>query len=779
MKKAKGNLHGVKNSIGNTRLRLFRSLFVAREDAHATYARERIVALREPLSDGVLAAHLAGTCRVGTYLITANGKSPFLVIDVDVHEKSLVRTILKRLRAMKVTGYAERSKSKGFHIWVFFDKPLSSAAARAFAMLVLKGLENPKIEIFPKQDRVVDGGLGNCIWLPLFAPDAKTGRTVFLDKKLKPVRKQWRFLTKIRRVPRRRILSRIRNMEVSSERRSTRPVQSPNAAHVRLAACAQAILFKGVDDGKRNVALFTLAKHLRNAGIEQERVEEFVANANEQCRPPVEDREIRDIVRSVFRRKYTSLGCENAFIASLCGDQCPVKRHRKEGVGSSIDEILSQAEAKPQIHPAQAFHDGKLYYGLKVAPKQHIWVNSNRGAFTRDAIDERFSCDRLPTKSNWEINSIKRFLNERASVKPDVLFSNLRKFMIRKIHFTAPWQATVVVLWVMGTYVHRVFDWYGYLWITSPGRRTGKTLLLEIISALAYNASSIMTDPTEAALFRDTALNASTQVLDEIESLRGADQEKRAGLMSMLNDGFKAGASIPRVNMKAGTIEYHEVFCARALAGINRLAPTLADRCIKIFLKRKRIEERVERSSRRERSRWLQKKRNALHMFGLLFAPAIAKNYRNANSLPIPPEVDDRARDILEPLFSIAKVLDTLDSGLCVTQQLGEAASRIARDRAADEGEDETVVAALEVLSQRFPKHKDQWLLTSQVAWALLQKHDALAWVSNRRQASSILRQLGFRSGSHRSGDNVFRAYSIRKSTLKDLCEGYGLAQRP
>jgi hypothetical protein len=229
--------------------------------------------------------------------------------------------------------------------------------------------------------------------------------------------------------------------------------------------------------------------------------------------------------------------------------------------------------------------------------------------------------------------------------------------------------------------------------------------------------------------------------------------------------------------MKAGTIEYLDIFCARALAGINRLAPTLADRCIRIFLKRKKKEERVERFNQRDLSRWSQKKRNALHMFGLRFAPAIAHNDRNANLLPIPPEVDDRARDILEPLFSIAKVLDTRDPDLCVTQQLSEAARKIARDRAADEGEDETVVAALDVLSKEFPKCGERWLVTSQEACELLQRHDALVWVTNGRQAGSILRQLAFRSGSHPSGDRVFRAYSIRKSTLKDSCERYELAQ--
>jgi hypothetical protein len=763
--------------IGQDDLQVFRSIFVAREDAYVIWKNEKPVALREPLTDAVLAAHLRGAYRVGTYLINSDGRTPFLVIDVDERKRSLVKRILKRLRNRKVPAYLERSKSKGFHIWVFFDRPLLAPQARAFARLILRGLEDRKIEIFPKQDKIARDGLGNCIFLPLFGLDIKAEHTVFLDDALVPIRKQWRFLTEIERVSKKRVVRLCAGLSTSAIKRFPRLPNNRRAPEATLPLCAQRILFEGVEDGNRNTALFTLAKHLRNAGLERGRVAGLLGNANEQCQPPLEDREMAGIVRSVFTGGYTSLGCDNTFIASLCGKRCPVKHKQSENGGTSVDQILEQVETKPHLHAAQAFHDGHLYYGLRVGQKKCVWINSERKGFTLTQMRERFSLDRPPTKSGWSIGSVKRFLHEGSSVRPDVLFSNLKAFFNRRIHFLAPWQATVVVLWVMGTYVHRLFDWYGYLWLTSPGRRTGKTRLLEIISALAYNASSVMTDPTEAALFRDTALNASTQVLDENESLRGADQEKRAGLMSMLNDGFKAGAVIPRYNMKAGTIENLEVFCPRALAGINRLAPTLADRCFRIFLKRKRTDEHVARFNQRVLSRSLQKKRDNLHKFGLLFAPAIAQYYENGNTLPIPPETDDRARDILEPLFAIARLLDEQSPALAVTKQLIESAKKIARDRDADEGEDETVVAALEALSVEIHKQKDPWKLTSQDACAIFQKHDNLEWVTKRKWASSILRQLGFRSSSHRppGGGRVFRGYAIKRTVLIDLCERYGL----
>jgi hypothetical protein len=153
------------DQINEKRLQTFRSLFVSRKDAYAQWRGDQPMAIREALGDDQLAAHLAGKYRVGTYLVQLDGRTPFLVFDVDVQRKSLVRRILRRLRNREVTAYVERSKSKGFHIWIFFDEPLPAAEARKFATLVLNGMDPSKIEIFPKQDEVKDRGLGNCIWL--------------------------------------------------------------------------------------------------------------------------------------------------------------------------------------------------------------------------------------------------------------------------------------------------------------------------------------------------------------------------------------------------------------------------------------------------------------------------------------------------------------------------------------------------------------------------------------------------------------------------------------
>jgi len=69
-------------------------------------------AVREPLNNDVLKAHLAGEFRVGSYLIAEDGRTPYLVFDIDEPKRPIVRKIVRRLRNFKITSYVERSKSK-------------------------------------------------------------------------------------------------------------------------------------------------------------------------------------------------------------------------------------------------------------------------------------------------------------------------------------------------------------------------------------------------------------------------------------------------------------------------------------------------------------------------------------------------------------------------------------------------------------------------------------------------------------------------------------------
>lgn len=772
-------------------LKLYQSLFVSRPDAYAIWRNGRPTAIYKPLNENVITDHLDGCERVGTYLILPDGRTPFLVLDLDDQDKNLVRELLGRLEHRQIPAYVELSKSKGFHIWMFFVKPIPAGVVRKFARALLGDLQRRKIEIFPKQDSVGEGGLGNCIWLPLFPPDVEEDKTCFVDEDLNAYPNQWKFLAKIERVPEDQIAKALETLgrETADRRSVTRKAEEtprvvlrfprtkfwPRLAYdpAKLPICAHRILWEGVDEDHRNNCLFVLTKQLRNQGLRQRQVEDLVLASNAVCRPPLPEREVFTVLKSVSDKGYTSLGCDDEFIASLCSRHCPIMYPHARNLTAL--QLIEQANALPVIHPSQAFECGKLWYGLRLGRKQHIWVNGERQAFTVEQMHQTFTVEKMPTKLRWGQASIKSFLHGDTSVNPYDLYLQIRTLVTDQIIFRAQWQPTIIALWIMGGYVYRLFSYYAYLWATSPGRRAAKSKLLEIISALAYNATPVLTNPSEAALFRDTSVDGSTQVLDEVESLRSKDQEKQAALFSVLNCGFKNGATVPRYNLNAGAVENLDVYCPRAIAGINRIHPTLADRCIKIFLKRKSPDETAARWDERKLRAQLQQIRDHLHIFGLQFASAIAGHYANSDSVQFPRQVDDRARDILEPLFAIARVIDDANPKAMMASQLIKASESIAEDRSGDESEDEETVIALELLARNFPRGKENWVLGSTQAANIFPEDERLGWIQRPQQACTLLRRLGFKSSTHRVGPRIIRGYKIRKHVLLEMCRSYGL----
>ena len=134
----------------------------------------------------------------------------------------------------------------------------------------------------------------------------------------------------------------------------------------------------------------------------------------------------------------------------------------------------------------------------------------------------------------------------------------------------------------------------------------------------------------------------------------------------------------------------------------------------------------------------------------------------------MPGEVDDRGKDILEPLFAFASVLPKW-----VKHRLVEAAQSIARDRKDEEGESDAIVLGLQILKERFPMEREVWHLRTEKAFDLFSGE--ISSVETKSQAQALLRKMGFRSKRVRVGDRVLRGYKIASQTLKKLCERYAL----
>src|SRR5260370_18497650 len=261
----------------------------------------------------------------------------------------------------------------------------------------------------------------------------------------------------------------------------------------------------------------------------------------------------------------------------------------------------------------------------------------------------------------------------------------------------------------MGTYLPQQFPCYGHLWLNSPTTQSGKTKLLDVLWTVCHKAAEPQLEPTSAVLFRFPSAIGGTLLLDEIDNL---SPEKRADVISILNHYNKDGVvfrNVPGKNKKY-TLEKFSVYCPKVIAGINNLPDTLQDRCVKIYLHRKRATDKVERFMTGAYKE-MEGLRNQIDAWGVRDIFRILGAYRDYKHLGVPKEADERLRNILEPLFAIAAALPKW-----VGDKLSEATRKLARDRRANEEESNAVVLGLQVLRENFPEGEDSWRLRSDQA---------------------------------------------------------------
>lgn len=143
----------------------------------------------------------------------------------------------------------------------------------------------------------------------------------------------------------------------------------------------------------------------------------------------------------------------------------------------------------------------------------------------------------------------------------------------------------LISLWVIGTYFHKEFLTFPYLFFNAM-KGSGKTRLLKLIASLSRHGELIST-PSESVLFREAS--KCTFCIDECEKITS---KERAALRELLNMAYKRGSKTKRSYKWKGETregyetESFELYCPIAMANIWGLEEVLTDRCITLILER-------------------------------------------------------------------------------------------------------------------------------------------------------------------------------------------------
>ena len=167
--------------------------------------------LHLPLTEEVITRHLSGDLEIGLYPLLDNDRCHWLAADFDGPTAMLdALAYVKSARANGVIAALEVSRSgTGAHVWVFFTSAVAAAQARQLgtgllreAMTMAGRLNLSSYDrLFPSQDLLPAGGIGNLIAAPLQGRRRRSGTTVFLDlATLEPQEDPWQYLSSLPRV---------------------------------------------------------------------------------------------------------------------------------------------------------------------------------------------------------------------------------------------------------------------------------------------------------------------------------------------------------------------------------------------------------------------------------------------------------------------------------------------------------------------------------------------------------------------------------------------------
>ena len=155
-------------------------------------------------------------------------------------------------------------------------------------------------------------------------------------------------------------------------------------------------------------------------------------------------------------------------------------------------------------------------------------------------------------------------------------------------------QLVAISLWVAHTYVYETARATPYLHFWSPDPGSGKTTALEVIGILSHDGI-VADDLTMAALFRLIDSKRPTLLFDEVDGIFNKKNSDGAeDIRKILNSGYAADKKVWRCVGPKNELQSFNVYCPKALAGLNHLPNTLAHRAIPIAMKPPRHDDVYE-----------------------------------------------------------------------------------------------------------------------------------------------------------------------------------------
>jgi hypothetical protein len=143
------------------------SLFRGRGDV---YGHNEGRCVKEQLTNEVFQKHLSGEAPIGIYPMVPHAEQFYVAwgcVDFDTADADQNAVKLHdALMEAGIVSWIEKSRSKGFHVWVFAEQAVLAEDMRNMLIVASHVAETPTTEVNPKQTTLKAGQYGNYVRLP-------------------------------------------------------------------------------------------------------------------------------------------------------------------------------------------------------------------------------------------------------------------------------------------------------------------------------------------------------------------------------------------------------------------------------------------------------------------------------------------------------------------------------------------------------------------------------------------------------------------------------------
>jgi hypothetical protein len=277
------------------------------------------------INDELYITHLEGTGPgLGIVPINYDNMCKFCVIDIDIYDSAVIKNsalrVIKAIMANNLPVSVFKSKSGGFHLYIFFKDFIPAVKARALAQKFIRllsmdkicTLPNKSLEVFPKQNTLTQEQQGSWINLPYYNA-AEGDRQAMLDENLDPMDLESAMI---------KLRDRVRSHEEYEE-------ILQNSNYNDGPPCMQSLYYLNDVSSNRNNYLFSFGVYLFKKN-EDTFAHELYA-INQRLPEPLPDNELEGTVLKSIRTKSYGYKCKESPLCELCSKtEC---RLREFGIG--------------------------------------------------------------------------------------------------------------------------------------------------------------------------------------------------------------------------------------------------------------------------------------------------------------------------------------------------------------------------------------------------------------------------------------------------------------